>query len=46
MNEIIKMWKLFIEDWKTNKENLVDDDMMKKPQFYDFMKWLSEHYNL
>jgi len=48
MENIITLFKAFIEDWKTIKENMIEDKMgkkiMKKPCFYDFMIYLTERY--
>jgi hypothetical protein len=47
MENIITLFKAFIEDWKTIKENMIEDKMgkkiMKKPCFYDFMIYLTEN---
>ena len=41
MNEIIKQWIEFINEWKNKPEKQCDNGFVK-PQFYDFMEWLSE----
>ena len=45
MKEIVAFiicWNEFITEWKERPEKMLANDMMIKPEFFDFMEWLSK----
>ncbi len=45
MKEIIKKWRQFMEEWKKRPEKYIEiegERRMYKPDFFDFMEWLSK----
>jgi hypothetical protein len=47
IEDLIKYWDKFAQEWRNNPKNQVVVDgvtMHHKPQFFDFMEYLSDNY--
>lgn len=47
MKKFVLEWQQFMKEWGTNPQNWIkkNKNQIFKPQFYDFMDWLSKQNN-